>query len=127
MHPYSAASTSLIPSKTPLAVPPKYYSPERYRGLSCLAVGAGAGGSVNMLAKVIIVDYWGNAMLDTFVRPTEPVIDYRTAQTKITDEDLDGPQALPFAIVQARVIELISGYIIIGHSLWNDLSVLGIG
>ncbi|CAE6503713.1 unnamed protein product [Rhizoctonia solani] len=111
----------------PETVPPKYYSPERYRGLSCLAVGAGAGGSVNMLAKVIIVDYWGNAMLDTFVRPTEPVVDYRTAQTKITDEDLDGSQALPFAIVQAKVIELISGYIVVGHSLWNDLSVLGIG
>ncbi|CAE6469027.1 unnamed protein product [Rhizoctonia solani] len=123
---YSSASTSLYSSNTSVSAEPKIYPPERYRALSCLAVGAGAGGSVNMLAKVTVVDYWGNEMMEAFVRPTEPVVDYRTAHTGITEENLDSPQALPFDVVQAKVTDLISGYIIIGHTLWNDLSVLGI-
>ncbi|KAH7340316.1 hypothetical protein B0J17DRAFT_314359 [Rhizoctonia solani] len=79
-----------------------------------------------MLAKVTIVDYWGNEMLDTFVRPTEPVVDYRTGHTAITELNLNCSKALPFDVVQAKVTDLISGYIIVGHALWNDLSVLGI-
>ncbi|CAE6470500.1 unnamed protein product [Rhizoctonia solani] len=51
---------------------------------------------------------------------------YRTVQTKITEKQLSGPEALPFDIVQEKVIDLISGYIVVGHALWNDLSVLGI-
>ncbi|KDN49423.1 hypothetical protein RSAG8_02125, partial [Rhizoctonia solani AG-8 WAC10335] len=124
--PYYSASASLMSSNTSMTILPKHYSPERYRGLSCLAVGAGAGGSINMLARVTIVDYWGNVMLESFVRPTEPVVDYRTAQHRITEKELSGPQALPFDVVQAKVTNLISGYIVVGHSLWNDLSVLGI-
>ncbi|KAJ1310344.1 hypothetical protein OPQ81_007083 [Rhizoctonia solani] len=81
-----------------------------------------------MLARVSIVDYWGNVMLNTFVQPTEPVVDYRTTQTKITAWDLSdsNPQALPFDIVQVKVTDLIHECIIVGHSLWQDLSVLGI-
>ncbi|KDN49421.1 hypothetical protein RSAG8_02123, partial [Rhizoctonia solani AG-8 WAC10335] len=63
-------------------------------------------------------------MESNLVRPTEPVVDYRTAQHKITEKELSGPQALPFDVVQAKVTNLISGYIVVGHSLWNDLSIL---
>ncbi|KAG8685711.1 hypothetical protein FRC11_010188, partial [Ceratobasidium sp. 423] len=65
-------------------------------------------------------------MLETYVQPTEPVTDYRTAYTGIKEEHLSSPQALPFDVVQAKVRDLISGYIIVGHSLWDDLSVMGI-
>ncbi|CAE6530216.1 unnamed protein product [Rhizoctonia solani] len=124
----SVSEVALVSSNTSVPVLPKFYPPERYRGLSCLAVGAGAGGSVNMVAKVVVVDYWGNEMLDTYVRPTEPVIDYRTTHTGIEEKDLSdrNPRALPFDIVQAKVTDLISGYTVVGYSLWNDLSVLGI-
>ncbi|CAE7194116.1 unnamed protein product [Rhizoctonia solani] len=123
---YTYASASSSSSNASVAIPPKHHPPERYRSLSCLAIGARAGGSVDMLARVTVVDYWGSEMLDVFVRPTEPVVDYRTVQTKITEKQLSGPEALPFDIVQEKVIDLISGYIVVGHALWNDLSVLGI-
>lgn len=37
--------------------------------------------------------------------------------------NLGAEKALPFETVQARVSELISNRIIIGHSLWVDLAV----
>ena len=87
--------------------------PEQFVGLSCLAVGAGLGGSTSMLAyvfgkktsahcscsgpldlffhrRVAIVDYRGNDIYHKFVQPTIGVIvtDYRTATTGITADNL---------------------------------------
>jgi hypothetical protein len=33
------------------------------------------------------------------------------------------PEALPFDVVQNKVAGLIGGCIIVGYTLWNDLSV----
>ena len=38
--------------------------------------------------RVSIVDYWGDTILDCFVRPTLPVSDHRTSVTGINPEDL---------------------------------------
>ncbi|KAF8758410.1 Biotin and thiamine Synthesis associated domain [Rhizoctonia solani] len=116
---------SITSSNTPLSTMRKVNHSERYRGLSCLAVGAGAGGSINMLARVTIIDYRGNEILDTYVQPTSH---YRTAQTKITEYHLSGanPHALPFDVVQTKVTDHIAGCIVVGYTLWNDLSILGL-
>jgi RNA exonuclease 4 len=68
------------------------------------------------------------------------VTDYRTSTTGITEQHLRSgapldlffivgtasnsspAEALPFNSVQQRVSELIKGKVLIGHSLWNDLS-----
>ncbi|KAG8778790.1 hypothetical protein FRC12_024828 [Ceratobasidium sp. 428] len=104
----------------------KIYAPERYVGLSCLSVGAGSGGSVQMLARATIIDYWGNILYDAFVRPTQDVANYKTTSTGIERAHLYGSEARPFELVQAEVAKLISNRIIVGHSLWTDLAVLGI-
>lgn len=79
-----------------------------------------------MLARVAIVDYRGQVVLDTFVAPSPatPVADYRTASTGIQPHHLHNAPA--FSAVQARVAQIIQNRILVGHSLWNDLSVLGI-
>ncbi|TFK57027.1 hypothetical protein OE88DRAFT_85068 [Heliocybe sulcata] len=79
-----------------------------------------------MLARVAIVDYRGQVVLDTFVAPSPatPVADYRSASTGIKQDDLQ--HAPSFTVVQARVAQIIQNRILVGHSLWNDLSVLGI-
>lgn len=40
-------------------------------------VGTGPNGSVSALARVCLVNGAGAVLLDTFVRPNEPVTDYR--------------------------------------------------
>ena len=38
--------------------------------------------------RVAVVGYWGDTLLDRFVKPTLPVSDYRTSVTGISPEDL---------------------------------------
>ncbi|EIW86792.1 hypothetical protein CONPUDRAFT_46102 [Coniophora puteana RWD-64-598 SS2] len=101
-------------------------SPDRIVALSCINVGAGPGGSTPMLARVSLVNFRGETLCDTYVAPTMPVTDYRTATTGIDPKTLTSSSTPKFQLVQADVAQLIKGKIVVGHSLWNDLSVLGI-
>lgn len=49
-----------------------------YVALDCEMVGAGPKGCISILARVSIVDYYGNVLLDEYVKPTKVVTDYRT-------------------------------------------------
>lgn len=92
-------------------------------------------------SRVSIVDFRGNEILDTFVAPTMQVSDYRTTTTGIeashllaseltfsaaalidTDFITDVGDIPTFDRVQQHVAELIKGKVIVGHSLWHDLS-----
>ncbi|KLO13981.1 ribonuclease H-like protein [Schizopora paradoxa] len=94
--------------------------------LGTICCGVGPGGSTAMLARVSLVDYRGRTLLDVYVRPTMPVTDYRTGATGIEAGHLISEQSMPFSTVQSVVAETIKGKILVGHSIWNDLSVLGI-
>ncbi|KAM6497953.1 hypothetical protein JOM56_005901 [Amanita muscaria] len=87
-----------------------------------------------MVARVSITGYKGDIILDTFVRPTHRIEDYRTAETGIQYSHLANGStscsqllaAPPFQDVQRRVSHIIADKIIIGHCLWTFLSVLGL-
>ncbi|KAL0951296.1 hypothetical protein HGRIS_008006 [Hohenbuehelia grisea] len=100
--------------------------PDQFLAISCTNVGVGPGGTTSMLARVSIVDYWGKTLLDTYVAPTMQVTDYRTQVTGIEEKHLSSSKAAPFSTVQNLISKLIKGKVIVGHSIWNDLSVLGI-
>ncbi|KIY65132.1 hypothetical protein CYLTODRAFT_492561 [Cylindrobasidium torrendii FP15055 ss-10] len=95
-------------------------------GISAICVGVGQSGTTSMVARVAIVNYTGHTVFDTFVQPTMPVTDYRTASTGIEPAHLTGKQSMPFATVQQHVANYIKGNVLVGHCIWNDLSVLGI-
>ncbi|KAL0578730.1 hypothetical protein V5O48_003286 [Marasmius crinis-equi] len=113
--------------------------------MSCINVGVGPGGTTSMLARIAIVDFRGQVVLDTYVAPTmkastlfpcllgfptfsrssnpfEQVTDYRTATTGVDASHLSGRHAAHFNTVQQHVAGIIKGNIIVGHSIWNDLS-----
>ncbi|KAJ7599624.1 ribonuclease H-like domain-containing protein [Mycena floridula] len=94
--------------------------------MSCITIGTGPGGIISMLARVAIIDYQSQTVLDTYVVPTLKVTDYRTATTGIQPPHLTGGNAVQFSVVQEHIANLLKGNILVGHSLWNDLSVLGI-
>ncbi|KAI0094056.1 hypothetical protein BDY19DRAFT_982822 [Irpex rosettiformis] len=104
------------------AIPP----PEQFLGMSCLVVGVGPKGDTSMAARVSIVDYRGHVIMDTYIQPMMHVTDYRTAVNGIEARHLSAANARPFAEVQHDVANCIHGKVIVGYTLWNDLSVLGI-
>ena len=98
--------------------------PERskYVAMDCEMVGGISGTS--LCARVVVIDWKGRTMLDSFVAPEEPVEDYRTYVSGICEEDLHGAPKLP--TVQQQVLELLEDKILVGHALVNDLEALRI-
>ncbi|KAJ3750513.1 ribonuclease H-like domain-containing protein [Lentinula detonsa] len=99
---------------------------KQFYAISCINVGVGPGGTTSMLARIAIVDYRGNTIVDTYVAPTMKVTEYRTATTGIEPAHLSSRNAVAFNTVQQHVANIIKGHVLVGHSIWNDLSVLGI-
>ncbi|KAF8480912.1 hypothetical protein DFH94DRAFT_629804, partial [Russula ochroleuca] len=72
--------------------------------------------------RVSLADYRGNVVLDTLVRPTHEVTNYRSAETGLVSAHLTN--APLFREVQQRVSALIRDKIIVGHNLWQFLSAI---
>ena len=89
-------------------------------------VGVGPGGKRSVLARVSIVDYFGQCLFDRFVKVEERVTDYRYHVTGISPLDLTSSHALPFGVCRQQVISIIRNKVLVGHGLKNDLAILGI-
>lgn len=85
-------------------------------------VGIGPNGKDHMLARVSIVNEKGEIIMDKYVKPTQPVIDYRTQYSGIKPSHLEN--AYHFVDVQAEVSRIKFNRILVGHALHNDLKVL---
>lgn len=60
-------------------------------------------------------------VLDKFVKPSLPVVDYKTEITGVTAEDLE-KATLSVADIQKKLRRFLSkGTILVGHGLHNDL------
>lgn len=66
-------------------------------------------GSVDLCASVALVDECGHVLLDTVVKPSIPVTNYRTASTGLTAADVN--QGMPFR--KAR--KLLMGFLRAPH------------
>ena len=100
----------------------------RFVAMDCEMVGIGDNGTSSALARVTIVDWDGDILLDTYVRVTEPVTDLRTDVSGIQYSHIDGSSSdtKEFEEVSRKVREILSGKILVGHGLKNDLGVLNI-
>ena len=90
--------------------------------MDCEMVGVGEDGSRSVLARVTVVNEYGNVILDTFVQATERVTDYRTKVSGVRPRDLKN--APKFVDVQKMVSKLIDKKIVVGHGLKNDFRAL---
>jgi len=95
---------------------------DNYVSIDCEMVGVGPEGKESALARVSIVNYYGNVILDKFVLPREKVVDYRTHVSGITKEILK--DAEPFLEVQKEVADILKNKLVIGHSLEHDFNAL---
>ena len=94
----------------------------KYVGLDCEMVGIGIDGKENALARVSIVNSLGECLYDTFVKPSEKVVDFRTSVSGVRLSDVkDAPS---YAKVQKKVHDILKGRVLVGHALQNDLKAL---
>ncbi|AET40082.1 putative 3'-5' exonuclease Ecym_5323 [Eremothecium cymbalariae DBVPG len=94
----------------------------KYVAMDCEFVGVGPEGKTSALARVSIVNYYGNEVLDVYVRPSERITDYRTWVSGIMPHHMK--HAIPFKQAQDKVSTILKDRILIGHSIYNDLKVL---
>lgn len=103
---------------------PSFSEPGRYLAIDGEFVGTGPNGSVSALGRISVVNYWGNTIYDTYVRPNDYVTDWRTRISGITPGHMKN--AISFQQCHDNLIQLLDGKVLIGHSLKNDLRVLDI-
>ena len=104
---------------------PQFPARKRFVALDCEMVGVGANSSRSSLARVVLVDWRGHRLFDQYITQSEPVTDYRTFVSGITEQDLQ-KATMPLHICRLRVSKLLFGQILVGHGLENDLRALGI-
>jgi RNA exonuclease 4 len=85
-------------------------------------VGVGLGGLMSKLARVSLVNSYGEPIYDVFVQPSEAVTDYRTHVSGIRASDLE--HGYEFSVVQREVASMIKNRILVGHGLVSDLQAL---
>lgn len=115
---------STIPRKKTEYKIPHYVHKDRYLAMDCEMVGIGYRGMKSVLARVSIVNWDLEVVLDTYVQVSEKVTDYRTHVSGIKHKHLRSENAMPFRSCRETVVNLIRDKILVGHGLDNDLDVL---
>ncbi|XP_029121036.1 uncharacterized protein [Elaeis guineensis] len=117
------------PVSEPEASPPPFLTPTssdisltNVLAMDCEMVGVSSQGNKSALGRITLVNSWGNAVYDEYVRPVERIVDFRTKISGIRPKNMK--KAKEFWAVQKEVAELIKGRILVGHALHNDLKVL---
>jgi len=98
----------------------------RFVALDCEMVGVGPGGYYSALARVCIIDWYDQILLDTYVKVAQPITDYRTFVSGIREEDLQSNHAMEMRECRALVSSILEGKIVIGHALRNDFKAMKI-
>ncbi|ODV78245.1 exonuclease [Suhomyces tanzawaensis NRRL Y-17324] len=96
--------------------------PGKYLAIDCEFVGVGEDGRESALARVSVVNFYGQVIYDKFVKPKEKVTDWRTWISGVTPKDLIG--AVSFQEAQEEVSNLLLNKILVGHAVNNDLEAL---
>ena len=94
----------------------------KHLAIDCEMVGVGINGKEHMLARCSIVNTKCEVIYDKFVKPREPVVDYRYKITGIKPENIENGEE--FEIVQKEVSDITKERVLVGHTLRCDLKVL---
>lgn len=95
----------------------------KYVAIDCEMVGVGPNpDKESALARVSAVNFNGDQVYDSYVRPKEEVTDWRTHVSGIQPKHM--VNARSFEKVQKDIAELLDGRVLVGHAIRNDLQAL---
>ncbi|CEJ61364.1 hypothetical protein PMG11_09899 [Penicillium brasilianum] len=98
----------------------------KYIAMDCEMVGVGPNPDHDsVLARVSIVNFNGDQVYDSYVRPKEMVTDWRTHVSGIAPKHM--VEARSLEQVQKEVGEIMDGRVLVGHAVSNDLDALLLG
>ncbi|KAJ5627506.1 hypothetical protein N7528_004933 [Penicillium herquei] len=98
----------------------------KYIAMDCEMVGVGPNpDNDSVLARVSIVNFNGDQVYDSYVRPKEMVTDWRTHVSGIAPKHMI--EARTFEEAQKEVAKVMEGRVLVGHAVSNDLDALLLG
>ena len=98
---------------------------EKYVALDCEMVGIGTDGKKSALARVSIVDWNLEVILDTYVQVPVRVTDFRTHVSGVEAKHIKSQNnAMPVKECRDKVAKILKGKILVGHALTNDFKAL---
>lgn len=94
--------------------------------MDCEMVGVGPNPDHDSaLARISIVNFNGEQVYDSFVRPKEMVTDWRTHVSGVAPKHM--AEARTLEQVQKDVAVILDGRVLVGHAVGNDLDALLLG
>ncbi|PON52862.1 Exonuclease/helicase-like [Trema orientale] len=104
--------------------------------IDCEMVGGGDDGSLDLCARVCLIDEDENLLFHTYVQPQIPVTNYRYEVTGLTEEHLRN--SMPLKEVHDKILQILyngesvgrvrvvggKARLLVGHSLEHDLDCL---
>lgn len=96
----------------------------KYIALDCEMVGIGTDGKRSALARVSIIGWDGEILLDKFVKVPDRVSDFRTWVSGVRAKDLKGADAISPEDCRTIAGNMFRGKVLVGHSIKNDLEAL---
>jgi RNA exonuclease 4 len=94
----------------------------QYVAIDCEMVGVGGEDDRSVAARASLVNYHGQQIYDSFIRPKEFVTNWRTHVSGVSPKNM--ATARPFDEVRAEVAEILKGRVLVGHAVKNDLEVM---
>lgn len=78
--------------------------------------------SYNGLAKISVINEYGEVIVDTFCKPAGLITHFRYEITGLTNSDLES--AVNYEEIRKTILKLFKNRILIGHGIENDFLVL---
>lgn len=92
----------------------------------CITSPEGVTPQVYSLTRISIIDWYGNTVMDEFVKPEDPITNYLTQFSGITPQMLEGVTT-SLKDIQEKLLSIFTPQtILVGHSLNSDLNALRI-